>query len=76
MIPIAALNPAKRVEQYFIEQCRQSELQLARLLIALAVRAYELEHGRHPKNLNELVPHYLDAIPVDPTTGTNLTYLL
>ena len=75
MIPIAALNPVKRTQKDFVKKCTQIELQLKRLMVEFATRAYELDHGQHPKSLNELVPDYLDAMPVDPTTGTNLTYL-
>ena len=34
--------------------------------IALAMRLYELDHGRRPEMLTHLVPDYLDAIPADP----------
>jgi hypothetical protein len=74
-IPISRFNPVKRMRQNFVKNCQRSELQLKRLMIDLAVRAYELDHGRHPENLSALVPDYLDSIPTDPTTGTNLTYL-
>jgi hypothetical protein len=74
MIPIETLNPLKRVRRDFVQKCNRSELQLRWLKIDLATRAYELEHGRHPKSLNELVPDYLDAVPVDPATGTKLTH--
>ncbi|MFH1746227.1 MAG: hypothetical protein ABIG44_04205, partial [Planctomycetota bacterium] len=33
---------------------------------ALANRLYELDHGRRPITLEELVPTYLSAVPVDP----------
>jgi hypothetical protein len=44
------------------------------LLIQLASRAYELETGKPAKNLADLVPAYLKAIPQNPTTGTNMAY--
>jgi len=44
------------------------------LLIQLASRAYELETGKAAKNLADLVPAYLKAIPQNPTTGTNMAY--
>ena len=34
--------------------------------VALAVRLYEVENHRRPDGLEELVPHYLPAIPLDP----------
>ena len=33
---------------------------------ALAMRLYELDHGRRPRELAELVPDYLPAVPIDP----------
>jgi len=74
MIPIESLNPLKRGQRKFVAKCNQVELQLRRLMIDLTTRAYELEHGQPPKSLNELVPDYLDAVPVDPATGSKLTY--
>ena len=34
--------------------------------IALAIRLYELDHGRRPATLAELVPTYLQIVPRDP----------
>lgn len=34
--------------------------------IALAIRLYEVDHGRRPDALAELVPEYLSAVPMDP----------
>ncbi|HUU59585.1 MAG TPA: hypothetical protein VMZ50_08580 [Phycisphaerae bacterium] len=33
---------------------------------ALAMRLYEIEHGRRPAALSDLVPEYLSALPSDP----------
>ena len=33
---------------------------------ALAIRLYELDHGRRPEELAQLVPDYLDTVPLDP----------
>ena len=33
---------------------------------ALAIRLYELDHGRRPETLDQLVPEYLPAVPIDP----------
>ena len=45
-----------------------------KLLIDLAARAYELEKGKPPTGVADLVPDYLKAVPQDPFTGTNLVY--
>jgi hypothetical protein len=70
MIPIESLNPVKRVQRALVQKCNQSEIRFKRLIIDLALRAYELDRGQRPKCLNELVPDYLEAVPVDPATGT------
>jgi hypothetical protein len=36
------------------------------LVVELAMRNYQLERGRLPSTLNELVPHYLEELPRDP----------
>ena len=48
-------------------------LQASRRMSAtvLAIRLYELDHGRRPATLDELVPDYLPAIPTDPFTADN-----
>jgi competence protein ComGC len=60
----------QQAEQRFNKQVAQTR----QLLIDLAARAYELDKGHRPANLNDLVPDYLKAIPQDPLTGTNMTY--
>jgi hypothetical protein len=42
--------------------------------IFLALRCYQLENGRLPAALNELVPKYLDELPVDPFTEDAFLY--
>ncbi len=42
--------------------------------IALAIRLYELEHGRRPDRLADLAPSYLTAIPSDPFTADGQTF--
>jgi hypothetical protein len=50
------------------EACRRA----AQLQIALAM--YRLDHGEDPKWLSELVPEYLDALPLDPYSGQPFQY--
>ncbi len=42
------------------------------LCLSFALRAYMLEHGKYPPDLNALIPGYVSALPVDPfaTSGT------
>lgn len=55
---------------------RQAEC-FARIRIstmATAIERFRLVHGQLPDNLNELVPQFLSAVPVDPFDGALLRY--
>jgi hypothetical protein len=43
-----------------------------RLILQAAARAYQLEHGKAPERVAELIPDYLKAVPKDPVTGQDL----
>jgi ABC-type transport system involved in multi-copper enzyme maturation permease subunit len=45
-------------------------------IVMLAVRRYELDHGAVPATLENLVPVYLPALPLDPYNGLPLRYRL
>ena len=45
------------------------------LAIDFATRAYELDKGHPPVKVTDLVTNYLQTIPIDPATGTNMVYL-
>jgi len=75
MIATRSFNPMQQTRAQLTAKMQLIQPMLDRLMIDLAVRAYELEHGQPPTSVNELVPDYLNAIPVDPATGTKLTYL-
>jgi hypothetical protein len=42
---------------------------------AIAAERFRLAKGRWPKDLAELVPQYLDAVPLDPFDGKPLRYI-
>jgi hypothetical protein len=42
--------------------------------VAVAALRFRNEHGRLPATLEELVPEYLDHVPLDPWTGSPLVY--
>jgi hypothetical protein len=44
------------------------------LILALALRAYRLEHDDYPQTLDGLVPAYLRSVPTDPYTERPLIY--
>ncbi len=41
--------------------------------IDLAVRLHQIDHGKLPGRVQDLVPDYLEYAPIDPTTGAPLT---
>jgi len=43
-------------------------------LAAIAVERFRLAHGKLPKSLDQLVPEFLEAVPMDPFTGKSLVY--
>lgn len=55
---------------------RLSDLQSRqrRLMLKLAERTYELEHGKSPERSSDLVPDYLQSIPKDPATGGEMRF--
>ena len=60
--------------QRCVDTIKSTQKKQGQLLIDLAARAYELEKGRRPASLAELVPDYLKAVPQDPVSGTNMVY--
>ncbi len=43
---------------------------------AIAIEFYRREHGELPKTLTELVPKFLDTVPIDPMDGKPLRYVV
>jgi hypothetical protein len=51
----------------YVGQPVYSNLAAARMAAAaLAIKLYQRDHGRRPPHLDDLVPNYLPAIPLDP----------
>ena len=48
--------------------------QLGAAEIAVALRRYKLDSGSYPADLNALLPHYLDQLPINPYTGQPPAY--
>jgi hypothetical protein len=55
-----------------------AEVETARRLCvtAIALKRYQLQHGAYPTMLNDLVPAYLSAVPIDFMDGKPLRYKL
>jgi hypothetical protein len=65
--------PGDPVSEMYLSTCRIggikdliTQTQDDMLLLALALRAYRLEHSAYPQKLDALVPGYLSKLPIDP----------
>ena len=61
------------VRTNLLKKARGATLSRRQMIVGFAARVYELEKGKRPEKIADLVPGYLKAIPKDPTTGTNLS---
>jgi len=52
----------------------ESVARLRMIHIVVALRSYQLDHGEFPKELAQLVPAYLDIVPLDPFTKEAFYY--
>lgn len=50
----------------------KGSMELQRTALHVAARAYELDSGRPPASVHDLVPQYLKSVPLDPATGREL----
>jgi hypothetical protein len=57
-----------KAHQSFTAKHKQHIQSLDALLVVLAERAFELDHGRPPEDPDQLVPDYLAELPRDPGT--------
>ncbi len=73
MIEAKSFDEDAYVKTKFPKMVKERQHQTGHLLIDLAARAFELEKGRRPQSIKELVPDYLKAVPKDPITGADLT---
>ena len=69
-----SLNPMNISPEELEKNSKERQKQARQLIIDLAARCYELEKGARPKDMADLVPAYLNSIPQDPFTGTNMVY--
>jgi hypothetical protein len=58
----------------FLYRYIDSEIVRRGLKLQLALLAYRLEHDEYPDMLSELVPEYLDTLPLDPYSGEAFRY--
>jgi len=60
-------------ERFHLRRC-QLQVEITATQVKLALRAYRAERGRLPETLEELVPEYLAATPIDAFDGRPLRY--
>jgi hypothetical protein len=58
------------------ERAAHVETERQMTLAAIALKRYQLRHGRLPTSLDALVPQFLPAAPYDPMSGKSLCYRL
>ncbi len=52
----------------------EEDLLVAATQTILGIKAYKNDNGNYPSSLNDLIPHYLSDVPVDPFDGKALKY--
>jgi hypothetical protein len=75
MLTVFASGSTKKAVAKSEQRFKNQEEKSGKLLITLAAHAYELDNGHKAASTGDLVPNYLKAVPVDPATGSNMTYL-
>jgi hypothetical protein len=53
-------------DNYLIDRIMSNDARNGLADLALAVTAYKAQKGRYPENIEELVPKYIDRLPIDP----------
>jgi hypothetical protein len=69
ILPHSGPTADERMEARYLKQLTDHR----RFLLRLAARTFALERGRDPKTVEELVPGFLQHLPVDPATGRAFT---
>ncbi len=55
---------------------KRSEAEVRLLRVDAALRLHRGDKGQYPTRLSEIVPKYLDSLPLDPFTGQPMIYRL
>jgi hypothetical protein len=62
--------------QRAVPRALESEAQRRLTLAAVALARHDIARGGHPSSLDQLVPEYLRAVPIDPLAGEPMRYRL
>jgi hypothetical protein len=73
MISWKTLDPVKQWHRKYLVRLQGEIARQSQLRVDLARRAYELENGNFPADLQVLVPTYLKALPQIQRPSTNAT---
>ena len=57
-------------------QIMDSEARRRIVVTAIALKRYELKHGKYPTMLSDLAPAFISSVPLDPVDGKPLRYRL
>ena len=57
-----------------VRQKHRSNISVSATQLFFALKCYKLDHGDLPESLDELVPDYIDEIPIDDFDGKPLRY--
>ena len=71
------LNPEWEHDEYCGWRLRSNDVRLGRrsgALTMIALERYRLAYGVHPSRLDQLVPQFLESVPLDPWSGQPLRY--
>ena len=67
---------SRKMRRSVEEDLHKLEIRSRRITVILAARAFELDNGRAPTRIEQLLPAYLSAVPVDPKTGQAIPFSL
>jgi hypothetical protein len=63
-------------EAAFLTRIMEAEMARKMLITAIAIKRYQLQHGKYPEQLPDLVPQFLHEAPMDVMDGKPLRYKL
>lgn len=74
LINLQMLSPSRADDESLLMLAAESEARRRLMVTAIAIKRFQLQHGRNPKALSELVPHLLASLPLDFMDGKELRY--
>ncbi|QEG33954.1 hypothetical protein [Bythopirellula goksoeyrii] len=60
--------------RHLLREWARAETNRRALLVQLALLAYRIDHKEYPEELAELIPEYLEKMPLDPYSGSEFVY--